>query len=174
MGGYTYSVGSHRKSLTSVTLSKEPNWVGIFPPHLRTETDPISETCFLVSRIPDSVILTVIHHRQNPSESTNRINVLRLSCFSLWSLDIGIDISKHSPVFACRFSLYNVSNIEACVALSISIWGFSNRLRLQAKKEKWLIVTEYDISLKRRDTRFCTRGSWFLKVNRVVQKILWM
>jgi hypothetical protein len=36
-------------------LSKRPNRVGVFPPaHLRTETDPVSETlCFLVSRIPD-------------------------------------------------------------------------------------------------------------------------
>jgi hypothetical protein len=49
------------------------------PFHLRTETDPVSETsCFLVSRIPDNgkvqkktVILCVIHHRQNPSESTH-------------------------------------------------------------------------------------------------------
>jgi hypothetical protein len=45
---------------------------------LRTETDPISETlCFLVFRIPEDgqksktpVILSVIHHLQNPLEST--------------------------------------------------------------------------------------------------------
>jgi hypothetical protein len=38
-----------------LALSKGPNWVGVFPPpHLRTETDPVSETSyFLVSRIPD-------------------------------------------------------------------------------------------------------------------------
>jgi hypothetical protein len=37
-----------------LALSKRPNWVGVFPPHLRTETDLVSETlCFLVSRIPD-------------------------------------------------------------------------------------------------------------------------
>jgi hypothetical protein len=37
-----------------VALSKGPNWVGVFLPHLRTETDPVSETsCFLFSRIPD-------------------------------------------------------------------------------------------------------------------------
>jgi hypothetical protein len=30
------------------------NWGGIFLPHLRMETDPVSETlCFLVSKIPD-------------------------------------------------------------------------------------------------------------------------
>jgi hypothetical protein len=37
-----------------LTLSTGSNWVRIFPPHLRNETDPISEAlCFLVSRIPD-------------------------------------------------------------------------------------------------------------------------
>jgi hypothetical protein len=37
-----------------LALSKGPNGVGVFAPHLRTETDPFSETsCFLVSRIPD-------------------------------------------------------------------------------------------------------------------------
>jgi hypothetical protein len=36
------------------SLSKGSNWVGVFPRHLRTETDPVSETSpFLVSRIPD-------------------------------------------------------------------------------------------------------------------------
>jgi hypothetical protein len=45
--------------------------------HLRTETDPVSETsCFLVPRIPDDVksknpvILSVMHHCQNHLEST--------------------------------------------------------------------------------------------------------
>jgi hypothetical protein len=28
-----------------VTLSKGPNTEGVFPFHLRTETDPVSETC---------------------------------------------------------------------------------------------------------------------------------
>jgi hypothetical protein len=37
-----------------LALSKGPNWVGVFPPHLRMETDPVSEMlCFLVSRILD-------------------------------------------------------------------------------------------------------------------------
>jgi hypothetical protein len=37
-----------------LALSKGPNRVGVSPPHLRTETNAISETlCFLVSRIPD-------------------------------------------------------------------------------------------------------------------------
>jgi hypothetical protein len=35
-----------------LVLFKEPNWVCVFLPHLRNETDPVSETlCFLVSRI---------------------------------------------------------------------------------------------------------------------------
>jgi hypothetical protein len=38
-----------------LALSKGSNWVGVFSPlHLRTETDPVSETsCFLFSTIPD-------------------------------------------------------------------------------------------------------------------------
>jgi hypothetical protein len=37
-----------------LAFSKKHNRVGVFAPHLRTETDPVSETlCFLVSRIPD-------------------------------------------------------------------------------------------------------------------------
>jgi hypothetical protein len=41
-----------RKHNVSETLTKRPNRV--FPPHLRTETDPVSETlCFLVSRVPN-------------------------------------------------------------------------------------------------------------------------
>jgi hypothetical protein len=37
-----------------LALSKGPNTVGVSPPHLRTETDPVSEMlCFLVFRIPD-------------------------------------------------------------------------------------------------------------------------
>jgi hypothetical protein len=36
-----------------LALSKGPNRVGVSP-HLRTETDPVSETsCFLVRRTPD-------------------------------------------------------------------------------------------------------------------------
>jgi hypothetical protein len=62
-----------RKHNVSETLSKRPNRVGVFPPHLRMETDPASETlCFLFYRIPDDgrkfknpVILSIIHHRQN-------------------------------------------------------------------------------------------------------------
>jgi hypothetical protein len=38
-----------------LAISKGPNWVGVFPPHLRTETDPVSDTSyFLVFRILDN------------------------------------------------------------------------------------------------------------------------
>jgi hypothetical protein len=51
----------------------------ILSPHLKTETDAVSETSsFPVSRLPDDgkkcknpVILSAIHHRQNPFKSTN-------------------------------------------------------------------------------------------------------
>jgi hypothetical protein len=37
-----------------LALSRGPKWADVLLPHLRTETDPVSETsCFLVSRIPD-------------------------------------------------------------------------------------------------------------------------
>jgi hypothetical protein len=37
-----------------LVLSKGPNWVDVFLPHLRTEKCPVSETLgFLVYRIPD-------------------------------------------------------------------------------------------------------------------------
>jgi hypothetical protein len=37
-----------------LALSKGTNWVGVSPPHLRMETDPVSETSsFLFSRIPN-------------------------------------------------------------------------------------------------------------------------
>jgi hypothetical protein len=46
------------------------------------ETDPVSETCFLVSGIPGDekspkipVILSVTHDRQNPSESTTKAEI---------------------------------------------------------------------------------------------------
>jgi hypothetical protein len=38
----------------TLALSKGPNRIGVFPPHLTMERDPVSETlCFLVSRIPN-------------------------------------------------------------------------------------------------------------------------
>jgi hypothetical protein len=60
---------------TNLSHWKRANGEGVLPPHLRTEPDPVSETlCFLVSRIPDdgqsTVILSVIHHRQNPLKAT--------------------------------------------------------------------------------------------------------
>jgi hypothetical protein len=75
-------------SLERANLSHWTQRSSCLPPHLRTETHPVSETlCFLVSRIPDDgkspknpVILSVIHHRQNPLEST-KYN----SCFDFHS-----------------------------------------------------------------------------------------
>jgi hypothetical protein len=47
-----------------LALSKGLNWIDVFPPHLRTETDQTSETsCFLFSRIWDDGKV------QNPSNS---------------------------------------------------------------------------------------------------------
>jgi hypothetical protein len=62
-----------------LALSKRPNKEGVFPfLHLRTETYPVSETVyFLVPRWTkpkNPVILSIIHHRQNPLESTRRDN----------------------------------------------------------------------------------------------------
>jgi hypothetical protein len=59
-------------------FSKGPNRVGVSP-HLRTETDPVSEMLRFSSNYLESgrwtksenlLILCVIHHRQNPIEST--------------------------------------------------------------------------------------------------------
>jgi hypothetical protein len=37
-----------------LALSKGPNWVGVFLSHLKTETDPVSETsCPLLPKIPE-------------------------------------------------------------------------------------------------------------------------
>jgi hypothetical protein len=61
-----------------LALSKGPNRVGVSL-HLRTETDPVSETSYFSSNYLESgrwtnfenpVILCVIHLRQNPIEST--------------------------------------------------------------------------------------------------------
>jgi hypothetical protein len=61
-----------------LALSKGPNRVGVSL-HLRTETEPVSETsCFSFNYLESGqwtksenpVILCVIHHRQNPIEFT--------------------------------------------------------------------------------------------------------
>jgi hypothetical protein len=45
--GHIYSVGSIRKVTgLRLALSKGPNRVDVSPTHLRTETDPLSETVF--------------------------------------------------------------------------------------------------------------------------------
>jgi hypothetical protein len=66
------------KRQQNINIVRFSEIIGLPSPHLRTETDPVSETsCFLVSRIPDNgkspkipVIRSVIHHRQDPLEST--------------------------------------------------------------------------------------------------------
>jgi hypothetical protein len=60
-------------------LSKGPNRVGVSP-HVRLETDPVSEkSCFYLlnslqsgrwTKSENPLILCVIHHRQNPIQST--------------------------------------------------------------------------------------------------------
>jgi hypothetical protein len=67
--GDTYSVGSQWLRLA---LFKGPKRVGVSP-HLRTETDPVSDmSCFSFNYLEseNSVILCIIHHRQNPIQST--------------------------------------------------------------------------------------------------------
>jgi hypothetical protein len=71
-------------------ISKGPNRIGVFP-HLRTETDPVSETsCFPLFLIPgrwieseNPIFLKVIHHRQNPIVTTSSLTYchkLNLEC----------------------------------------------------------------------------------------------
>jgi hypothetical protein len=65
--------------VTELALSKGPNRIGVFP-HLRTETDPVSEMlCFFFviyeksgrwTKSENPISLCVIHHRQNPIVST--------------------------------------------------------------------------------------------------------
>jgi hypothetical protein len=51
---YLFPSSGEGEDTHSVAPSKGPNWVYAFPPHLKTETDSVSETlCFLVSRILD-------------------------------------------------------------------------------------------------------------------------
>jgi hypothetical protein len=60
-------------------ISKRPNWVGVFPPHLRTETDPVPETsCFLFSWIPDDRKRLKTHYRHCGED------VLRLRFYCMW------------------------------------------------------------------------------------------
>jgi hypothetical protein len=61
----------------TLALSKGPNRVGVFRHHLRTETDPVSETlCSVVFRIPDD--------GQSPKPFTNS-NVRTLKNLQLQS-----------------------------------------------------------------------------------------
>jgi hypothetical protein len=99
--------------------------VRVFSPfNLRTETDPVSETsCFIFCRISDDgkkskipVILSVIHQRQNPLESTNRARdrflflpvVNRVSCGSLASR-----VLVPRSAFQCSI-IISVAKTELC------------------------------------------------------------
>jgi hypothetical protein len=60
----------------------------ISPPHLRTETDPVLETLyFLVFRILNDgqipLLLSVLHHHQNPSVSTCIFMFCHINCILL-------------------------------------------------------------------------------------------
>jgi hypothetical protein len=88
-----------------LALSKGPKRVGVSP-HLTTETDPVSETSCFSSHYLDlddgqglnsnSVILCVIHHCQNPIESTAYLilqlvtcqHSLHLWCPTIWVTDV--------------------------------------------------------------------------------------
>jgi hypothetical protein len=59
-----------------LALSKGPNKVGVSPPHLRIETDPVQNVVFPSiqksgqwTRSRNPVIGSVIYHCQNPSDS---------------------------------------------------------------------------------------------------------
>jgi hypothetical protein len=72
-GEDTYSVGSLEKN-----LSKGPNWVGVFPPSPENGNRSNFRNVVLSSfsntgrwtKLKPPVILSVIHHRQNPLEYT--------------------------------------------------------------------------------------------------------
>jgi hypothetical protein len=77
-GVYIASVSDMGVQWLRLALSKGPNRVGVSL-HLRMETDPVSEmSCFSSNYLKpgrwtkseNPVILCVIHHRQNPIEST--------------------------------------------------------------------------------------------------------
>jgi hypothetical protein len=89
-----------------LALSKVPNRV-VVSPHLRTETDPVSETlCFLLFRIlndghsPETRYFWVLYHRQNPFDST----VCTLHMFFRWK---AIETTNKKFLFA--FSLKHSS-----------------------------------------------------------------
>jgi hypothetical protein len=83
-----------------LALSKGPNRVGVST-HTRMETGPVSKTsCFLSpnllesgrwTKFKNSLILCVIHHRQNRIETLNDfINVLMLLKFILQKLELNV------------------------------------------------------------------------------------
>jgi hypothetical protein len=71
-----------------LALSKGPTKVGVSSPHLRAEADPMSETFVFTSfynierwtESKNSVIPSIMHHRQNPLESTHKIPIRDTRC----------------------------------------------------------------------------------------------
>jgi hypothetical protein len=107
-----------------LALSKGPNWVGVFPPHLRTETDPLSKTCFLFSRKPDDgkspkPSNSVIHNRQNPLESTHIL--VRV---------VSPKTKIHCPVLGTRLKESHVDNILSSGSRNSNSTKFSPYLRI--------------------------------------------
>jgi hypothetical protein len=96
-----------------LALSKGPNWVSVFPPHLRTETDPFPETsCFLVSRISDDG-----KSPKKPVILTGFI-LLKRVCF-YYSIFLPACLIPQKPVspfsFAVKLSVVKKkSNMEDC------------------------------------------------------------
>jgi hypothetical protein len=73
-----------------LALYKGPKWVGVFSPHVSTETDPVSETSYVLSleyrtmeKSKNPVILCAIQDCQNPLESTSRLFVSKYYYSSL-------------------------------------------------------------------------------------------
>jgi hypothetical protein len=73
-------------SIAALAFSDGPNWVGLpFPIHLKTETDPVSETLWSFLKLPHTrrwteskrsqIVLYNIHHRQNTFKSTSTLVV---------------------------------------------------------------------------------------------------
>jgi hypothetical protein len=88
-----------------LALSEGPNRVGVFPLHLRLETDPVSEMfCFLVSRIPDDgqVLKPTNSECYTPSSEPFRIYMCLLGC-----LRSKCQCSRRLPTAAARVSTWD-------------------------------------------------------------------
>jgi hypothetical protein len=59
-----------------LTFSNGPSRVGVSHPHLRTETDTVSETLCLLIYLTTYEVPSVLHRRQNPLGSANSAKYL--------------------------------------------------------------------------------------------------